>query len=182
MYEETIAGTTTRKQWILNPDSAGGLGFEREEVWVNGVMTRHEIRHYVSVGGAAIAVVKTLSATTALSNTVSTDANLILYWHKDSQGSVVAISNGAGNVMERVAFDAWRRRLDASNGRPDTSPNGPAHGDRGYTGHEHLDEIGLIHMNGRVYDLYSTEIVYKIRLDEQGRVIRLETNIFNEGE
>ena len=84
--------------------------------------------------------------------------------------------------MERVAFDAWGRRLDASNGRPDTSPNGPAHGDRSYTGHEHLDEIGLIHMNGRVYDLYSTEIVYKIRLDEQGRVIRLETNIFNEGQ
>ncbi|WP_372723245.1 RHS repeat-associated core domain-containing protein, partial [Immundisolibacter sp.] len=24
--------------------------------------------------------------------------------------------------------------------------------DRGFTGHEHLDEIGLIHMNGRVYD------------------------------
>ena len=24
--------------------------------------------------------------------------------------------------------------------------------DRGYTEHEHLDEVGLIHMNGRVYD------------------------------
>jgi RHS repeat-associated protein len=24
--------------------------------------------------------------------------------------------------------------------------------DRGFTGHEHLNEIGLIHMNGRVYD------------------------------
>jgi len=23
---------------------------------------------------------------------------------------------------------------------------------RGYTGHEHMDEVGLIHMNGRVYD------------------------------
>ena len=23
---------------------------------------------------------------------------------------------------------------------------------RGFTGHEHLDEVGLIHMNGRVYD------------------------------
>ncbi|MEA3504017.1 MAG: RHS repeat-associated core domain-containing protein [Bacteroidota bacterium] len=26
--------------------------------------------------------------------------------------------------------------------------------DRGYTGHEHLDEFGLINMNGRVYDAY----------------------------
>lgn len=24
--------------------------------------------------------------------------------------------------------------------------------DRGYTEHEHLDEIGVIHMNGRIYD------------------------------
>jgi RHS repeat-associated protein len=23
---------------------------------------------------------------------------------------------------------------------------------RGFTGHEHLDNVGLIHMNGRVYD------------------------------
>lgn len=23
---------------------------------------------------------------------------------------------------------------------------------RGFTGHEHLDGVGLIHMNGRVYD------------------------------
>jgi RHS repeat-associated protein len=23
---------------------------------------------------------------------------------------------------------------------------------RGFTGHEHIDEMGLIHMNGRVYD------------------------------
>ena len=22
----------------------------------------------------------------------------------------------------------------------------------GYTGHEHLDEVGLVHMNGRIYD------------------------------
>ena len=23
---------------------------------------------------------------------------------------------------------------------------------RGYTGHEHVDEMGIIHMNGRIYD------------------------------
>ena len=26
------------------------------------------------------------------------------------------------------------------------------HEQRGYTGHEHLDDIGIIHMNGRIYD------------------------------
>ena len=29
---------------------------------------------------------------------------------------------------------------------------------RGYTGHEHLDRFGLIHMNGRIYDPASGEI------------------------
>ena len=28
----------------------------------------------------------------------------------------------------------------------------PTFTNRGYTGHEHIDEMGLIHMNGRVYD------------------------------
>jgi RHS repeat-associated protein len=28
----------------------------------------------------------------------------------------------------------------------------PALTNRGFTGHEHIDEMGLIHMNGRVYD------------------------------
>jgi RHS repeat-associated protein len=28
----------------------------------------------------------------------------------------------------------------------------PALTNRGFTGYEHIDEVGLIHMNGRVYD------------------------------
>jgi RHS repeat-associated protein len=44
------------------------------------------------------------------------------------------------------------KRLNA-NGT--TDPNGvlnPASTDRGFTGHEHLDELGFVHMNGRIYD------------------------------
>jgi RHS repeat-associated protein len=51
-----------------------------------------------------------------------------------------------------MAYDAWGKRLNA-NGT--TDPNGalnPASTDRGYTGHEHLDELGFVHMNGRIYD------------------------------
>jgi RHS repeat-associated protein len=29
---------------------------------------------------------------------------------------------------------------------------GPGGDDRGFTGHEHLDELGFVHMNGRIYD------------------------------
>lgn len=153
--EITTTGSTQRKLWLVHPDNASGLAFEREETVVNGVLTRNENRHYISVGGAVIGVVKTLNAN-VLGNlvanaVVSSDANMTQYWHKDSLGSIVAITNGVATVTERPGFDAWGRRLYEDRTVNATSV-GAAHGDRGYTGHEHLDELGLVHMNGRVYD------------------------------
>ncbi|MFN9185421.1 MAG: RHS repeat domain-containing protein, partial [Betaproteobacteria bacterium] len=51
-----------------------------------------------------------------------------------------------------LAFDAWGKRMQP-NGTAD--PDGqlnPASTDRGFTGHEHLDELGFVHMNGRIDD------------------------------
>lgn len=144
-----------RVLWLAHPDNAGGLAFEREETYSNGTLVRNESRHYISAMGAVVAVVKVLNANVAgqmnTAATVPADASLTNYWHRDALGSIVAVTNGVGTVLERPAFDAWGRRL-TNDRMPDFSSNGPAHGDRGYTGHEHLDEIGLVHMNGRVYD------------------------------
>jgi len=55
-------------------------------------------------------------------------------------------------VVERLSYDPWGKRRFA-NGIDD--PNNTitsAVTDRGFTGQEHLDEVGLIHLNGRVYD------------------------------
>ena len=72
------------------------------------------------------------------------------YFHTDHLGSISAVTNAAGNVVERFSYDAWGKRraitgLDAS-GIVSTSTK------HGFTGHESLDSIGLVHMNGRVYD------------------------------
>ena len=65
---------------------------------------------------------------------------------------MVAISDTAGNVVERLAFDPWGKRR-YPNGLPDNlDAIVGVNTDRGYTMHEHLDEMGLIHMNGRIYD------------------------------
>jgi RHS repeat-associated protein len=51
------------------------------------------------------------------------------------------------------SYDAWGRRRNPPTGAYlaiATNPNYLI--DRGYTGHEHLDEFGLINMNGRLYD------------------------------
>ncbi len=47
-------------------------------------------------------------------------------------------------------FDAWGNVL-VQNGAGNVL-NGLSLLDRGYTGHEHLQSVGLIHMNGRLYD------------------------------
>ena len=71
------------------------------------------------------------------------------YLHRDHLGSVEAITNQSATLVERLAYDAWGQR------RTDTWSDGGVPSlitSRGFTGHEHLDETGLIHMNGRVYD------------------------------
>lgn len=150
--EVTTAGSTVRTLYLMHPDNQGGLGFEREETRVGGTLTRNESRHYVSVGGSTV-VVKTLND----AGVVSSDPNLTQYWHRDALGSVVAVSNanatqpnGSAGPAELMAFDPWGRRL-RDTGKVDTAVD-PANGNRGFTGHEHLDEVGLVHMNGRVYD------------------------------
>ncbi|WP_064791930.1 RHS repeat-associated core domain-containing protein [Shewanella woodyi] len=81
------------------------------------------------------------------------------YLYRDHLGSVTVMTNSKGEVIHESSFDVWgqRRALDAGNDNPLKPLNRAmdfAHSDynRGYTGHEHVDKLGIIHMNGRVYD------------------------------
>ncbi len=69
--------------------------------------------------------------------------------HSDRLGSVVAITGAGGELKESLGYDAWGKRRTA-----DASASGDAGvvDDKGYTGHEMLDQLDLVHMNGRVYD------------------------------
>ena len=73
------------------------------------------------------------------------------FLHKDYLGNILAISDEAGNVVERRHYDAWGRVTHIKDGDGnDLSQFGII--DRGYTSHEHLAGVALIHMNGRLYD------------------------------
>lgn len=74
-----------------------------------------------------------------------------LYLHRDYQGSIVAITNQAGAIVEKRLFDVWGAILKVQDGAGNIL-TGLTVLDRGYTGHEHLQTVGLIHMNGRLYD------------------------------
>jgi RHS repeat-associated protein len=96
-------------------------------------------------------------------------ASTELNWtHQDWLGSPVGITDQNGVLSEKLAYDAWGRRRTLSGGVVGETISGcpsplPADSvtpdcidgkvdNRGYTGHEMLDQLDLVHMNGRVYD------------------------------
>lgn len=76
----------------------------------------------------------------------------IRFTHRDRLGSATTLTDHNGQVTARRHFDAFGapRGGDWSELGLVRLPDSETR--RGFTGHEHLDEAELIHMNGRVYD------------------------------
>ncbi|MCV9930889.1 hypothetical protein OIU80_01210 [Flavobacterium sp. LS1R47] len=74
-----------------------------------------------------------------------------LYLHRDYQGSIIAITDNNATIVEKRLYDAWGAIIKVQNGAGVTL-DGLTVLDRGYTGHEHVQSMGLINMNGRLYD------------------------------
>jgi RHS repeat-associated protein len=117
-----------------------GAGFEKE---VKGGVTRY-IQYIESPAGLAAIVVS------------SGGSHTFHYTYTDHLGSIVTATSSAGVIEAQQSFDAWgRRRVHTSWALLAPTYTVPGIQDwlyRGYTGHEHLDQFGLINMNGRLYD------------------------------
>ena len=103
---------------------------------------RHEI-----VAGTAVVAVHTLDQAGDATTT---------YTHSDQLGSADTLTDDSGAVVQQTSFDAFGLRRDAANWAYDLSGTQIAslksRTDRGFTFQEQLDNVGLVHMNGRVYD------------------------------
>ena len=105
-----------------------------------------------STVSAAVLHVKT----TPITGTATT---ALEYLHRDHLGSVESVTGAAGTELKVQAYDPfgsrrasdWTRALSGTE-RAALAAEAPQRTARGYTGHEHLERTGLIHMNGRVYD------------------------------
>jgi RHS repeat-associated protein len=75
----------------------------------------------------------------------------LYYLHRDHLGSIVLITNETGAAVEKRVFDAWGNIVKLTDGSGNVLTTFGII-DRGFTGHEHLLSVGLIHMNGRLYD------------------------------
>ena len=77
------------------------------------------------------------------------------FLHKDYLGSILAVTDESGYAIERRHYDAWGNFTNLIVAGSVVNPatyTGNLLVDRGYTSHEHLAGVGLIHMNGRLYD------------------------------
>jgi RHS repeat-associated protein len=109
----------------------------------------------------ALRVVTEQSVPENQSGVPSVDAVATKYYHFDHLGSVTAMSDEIGRVVGQgwggpsatvLGYDDWGARRN-----PDGSAAIPASfalqtGHREFTGHEAIPGVGLVNMNGRVYD------------------------------
>ncbi|BCU76868.1 RHS repeat-associated core domain-containing protein [Luteolibacter sp. LG18] len=151
-FVDTSTATTTKlyfgayEREIHSSKPAGGTE----------IVTQTLHRH--SFGGAVYTVDDTAGAPGGPSATLSiiltdplgsTDVVLVSTWVQNSWSIGKA---------ERQSFNAWGERRDASSWGPlrtassDDYQTSATSYRRGYTGHEMLDDFGLVHMNGRIYD------------------------------
>jgi RHS repeat-associated protein len=134
----TTLGTT----YYLNPGNSGDLLFEKEIKPDNST----ELRSYVTAGGQVIAVIKQI---TTAANVTSEQTR---YFLRDNLGSTNIVTDESGAVLERLAYEPFGKRRQAAGPQDPNNTLSDPMGQRGFTNHEHLDELNLIHMNGRVYD------------------------------
>ncbi len=103
------------------------------------------------------------------------DGHRFLVYHHDHLGSIQTITDfgvstmgvGPGDTyaredcsgqrISRFSYDPWGERRDSTDwaGKPNApfSQGGDcALSSRGFTDHEMMDDLGLVHMNGRIYD------------------------------
>ena len=121
-------------------------------IYVAGLMERvtrgssTEYRHYIRGG----------QGTAAIHTRIAGGASSTYYLHRDHLGSPELITDSSGLEVVRPSFSAYGERRDGTDwsGPPSTADLTDIANltRRGFTGHEHLDSVGLIHMNGRVFE------------------------------
>lgn len=157
-YPTALAGSGESTQFAYGPDRqyyrqiySGPSGIETT-YYIGGVLEKVAVggttdwRHYIRAEGQIVAIVSRKSP--------GTDA--VNYVLENNQSSSAVLTNSIGAIMVRESFGAFglpRNGATWSGAVPSGDQSSIAGiSRRGYTGHSMLGQMGLIHMNGRVYD------------------------------
>lgn len=103
-----------------------------------------DYRHRIAAGTGAVIVTRSTGTN-----------NATYYVSMDHLGSYTAISNGTPASVVSESYSAYGQRRGSNWTGAPTTPQMASIANvtrRGFTGHTELDNLNLIHMNGRVYD------------------------------
>lgn len=138
----SLNGVVQRTTYYLHGAGGVDLFFEQE---VDGTGTKN--KNFLRVGGRTFAVILSGSGSWANSTLPKWQ-----YFHTDHLGSVLAVTDQNGAVAERFAYEPFGKRRNVNGTTDGNGTLVAVTADRGFTDHEMMDEIGLINMNGRIYD------------------------------
>ena len=145
-YTATFNYAPDRSRWRQISTYSGGT---ETTIYVGGLVeklttsTRVHWKHRIPTPSGEVQVIRRSDGT-----------NDVFYVTTDHLGSTDAVTNAAGAVVVRESFAAYGARR-GSNWATSTAPDWTGIANttrRAYTGHEQLDNVMLVHMNGRVYD------------------------------
>jgi RHS repeat-associated protein len=146
-YSAQFAYAPDRSRWRQVSTYAGGT---ETTIYVGGMLeklttaVRTHWKHRIPTPSGEVQVIRRSDGT-----------NETLYLTTDHLGSTDTVMNAAGTVLARTSFTAWGARRGSGWTDAPSPSEWQAIADtsrRGYTGHEALDNVLLVHMNGRVYD------------------------------
>jgi len=157
-----------RTRQTISPISGGAVGAPATTIWYGGAIEKEidatanttTIRTQLPLGLGYVEE-KLAGAGVALTAAGPRNTRYVL---KDTLGSAQAVVDDLQAVLQRMSYDAWgsRRNVDGSDDAALATSlgalrNGQDHS--GYTGQEQLDQLGLVHLNGRIYDPISARFI-----------------------
>jgi RHS repeat-associated protein len=156
IVQATAAGGSTARTVYVGLGATGKSIYERTKKGATTLEHTHFIYAGVAHGANAFAVRTITEDTGTLATTTATR-----YYHFDHLGSVTAVSDEQGHVIDPesggrspgvLSYDAWGARRPSEHVAANPALFDPPAGHREFTGHETIPGVGLINMNGRVYD------------------------------
>jgi RHS repeat-associated protein len=142
-YRMITTGQNAGTTYYLNEPSSGAM---EEKSIVAGVTTWHD---FIMVEGRMVAERFCTGAAPC-----SSSGATLNYFVLDHLGSITVITDGSGNVLQRLSYDAWGKRRNADGTALSCTAGlaSPGGVNRGFTGQEMIDGVCLINFNARIYD------------------------------
>ncbi|GIU51200.1 hypothetical protein TUM4438_40000 [Shewanella sairae] len=151
----TQGGESSRFEYDVNR-----ARFKRADIKIEAGVDTYYTTYYVgghyekvnrTGGGKAALTEQKLYVGNAVITIRSNNSSDTYYLHKDHQGSTTTITNALGTVVQQLTYDPWGKQTAAFTHSLLGSYASPAER-QGYTGHESVSHLDIIHMNGRIYD------------------------------